>query len=200
MRNKTGSHIRTLSDAGLVDLYLSGGRSEVIGELYTRYLHLVYGVCLKYLKNPEDSKDAVMEIFESLPGKLRRHEIREFRPWLYVITKNHCLMHLRSGKTLGEKQKIFAIEQAFIMENEENLHPMDEDDLQKDDELKDCIEKLDSGQKECILMFYYRNKCYRDIADDLKMDEKKVKSHLQNGKRNLKNCLEHKQHVRQKET
>ncbi len=161
-------------------------------------MHLVYGVCLKYFHDREKSKDAVMQIFEALPEKLLRHEVREFRPWLYVITRNHCLMQLRSDKSLGEKQKVFAIEQVFIMENETELHPVDEDASQTDDELRDCIERLGTEQKACILMFYYKNKCYRDIAANLEMDEKKVKSHLQNGKRNLKNCLEQKKHVRQK--
>ena len=173
---------------------------QVIGELFTRYMHLVYGVCMKYIHDRELSKDAVMQIFESLPEKLLRHDVRDFRPWLYVITKNHCLMYLRTEKTKDEKQKIFAIEQTFIMENERDLHPVDEEASQTDADLKDCIDKLGAEQKECILLFYYNNTCYRDIAANLKLDEKKVKSHLQNGKRNLKNCLEQKKHVRQKET
>lgn len=141
-----------------------------------------------------------MQIFEALPEKLLRHDVRDFRPWLYVITKNHCLMNLRSEKTKAEKQKYFAIEQTFIMEYERDLHPVDEETSQSDDDLRDCIERLGSEQKTCILLFYYKNKCYREIAVNLKMNEKKVKSHLQNGKRNLKNCLEQKEHVRQKET
>jgi len=196
---KRRRNIQSLSDPELVVIYRETRDRHVIGELFNRYMHLVYGVCLKHLHNREESKDAVMQIFETLPGKMLRHEIREFRPWLYVMTKNHCLMHIRSAKTKDDKHKIFAIEQAFIMENEHDLHPVDEETAHTDADLKDCIENLKAEQKECILMFYYNNKCYREIATNLEMDEKKVKSYLQNGKRNLKNCLEQKKHVRQKE-
>ena len=200
MNTKHRRNIQSLPDPELVVIYRETRDWQVIGELFTRYMHLVYGVCLKYLHDREDSKDAVMQIFESLPEKILRHEVREFRPWLYVITKNHCMMHFRSEKAKGEKQKIFAIEQSFIMENEMDLHPVDEETTDTDANLKECIEKLGKEQKECILMFYFNNKCYREIAANLEMEEKKVKSHLQNGKRNLKNCLEQKTHVRQKET
>jgi RNA polymerase sigma-70 factor (ECF subfamily) len=197
---KSHRYIQSLSDADLVEIYRQSEDRQVIAELFNRYLHLVYGLCLKYLHDREESKDAVMSVFESLPGKILKHEIRDFRPWLYVITRNHCLMHLRSEKTKDEKQKTFILEQTFIMENEEVLHPVDEESSRNDHDLKDCIEKLGTDQKECILLFYYKNKCYREIASQMKTDEKKVKSHLQNGKRNLKNCMEHKIHVRQKES
>lgn len=199
MNLKHRRHIQNLTDRELVDFYISARDEEIIGELFTRYMHLVYGVCLKYLQNREDAKDAVMQIFESLPGKMIRHDIRDFRPWLYVITKNHCLMNIRSAKTKDEKQKNFAIEQVLIMENQSEMHPVDEAASHDDANLKDCIELLKEEQKKCILMFYFNNKCYREIALNLRMDEKKVKSHLQNGKRNLKNCLEQKKHVREKE-
>ncbi len=192
-------HIQSLSDHELVVMCGTKGDEQAIGELFNRYLHLVYGVCLKYLHDRETSKDAVMQIFESLTEKMSRQEIREFKPWLYVVAKNFCLMYLRSEKMKGEKNKTFVLEQTLIMENEEILHPVDEESSRTDADLNDCIERLGNEQKECIQLFYYKNKCYRDIASVLKMDEKKVKSHLQNGKRNLKNCIEQKIHVRQKE-
>jgi RNA polymerase sigma-70 factor (ECF subfamily) len=82
------------------------------------------------------------------------------------------------------------------MENATDLHPIDEDEPNIDKELENCIEKLRGEQKECILLFYFENRCYNEIALSLNLDEKKVKSHLQNAKRNLKLCLEEK-HVRQ---
>jgi len=153
-------------------------------------MHLVYGVCLKYLKNRDDAKDAVMQIFEKLIMEMRQHEIRHFKSWLYVLTKNYCLMQLRSQKATDRRINNYKIDHVTSVESIMELHPIDKEDAEKDLPLKECLEKLNDEQKICIRLFYFENKCYREIAESLKLDEKKVKSHLQNGKRNLKICLE----------
>lgn len=153
-------------------------------------MHLVYGVGLKYLGNRDQAKDAVMQVFEKLVVEVDRHEIRQFKSWLYVLTKNYCLMQLRSEKSRVKRERIWGGEQDVIMETDDLLHPIDNEEALKDAALKECIEKLKNGQKQCIEKFYFENKCYSDIAALLKTDEKKVKSDLQNGKRNLKICLE----------
>ena len=165
---------------------------SLLGELYSRYMHLVYGVCLKYLGNRERSQDAVMEIFEKLLTEIPKHEIRQFKSWLYVLTKNFCLMEIRSGKSRQEKEKKFLIEHHNFVESEIKLHPIDEENSRMNKALQECIENLKIEQRECVHLFYYQDKCYREISDILNIDEKKVKSFLQNGKRNLKICLESK--------
>ena len=105
-------------------------------------------------------------------------------------------MQLRTEKTLAEKSKEWMTESIVFMENTPALHPIDEDEPNINKELEKCIEKLKAEQKGCILLFYYENRCYNEIALNLNLDEKKVKSHLQNAKRNLKLCLEE-NHVRQ---
>ena len=172
--------------------YRFSGDLEVLGELYSRYMHLVYGVCMKYLKNRDDAKDAVMQIFDKLIMELRSHEIKQFKPWLYVITKNYCLMQIRSQKTAERRINNYKIEHVTSVESTVELHPIDKEDAENDRLLKECIENLNDEQKKCIRLFYFENKCYREIAESLNMDEKNVKSHLQNGKRNLKICLEKK--------
>lgn len=162
----------------------------MLGNLYSRYMHLVYGVCLKYLKNRDDAKDAVMQIFEKLITEMRQHEIRQFKSWLYVLTKNYCLMQLRSQKATDRRINNYKIDHVTSVESIMELHPIDKEDAEKDLPLKECLEKLNDEQKICIRLFYFENKCYHEIAESLKLDEKKVKSHLQNGKRNLKICLE----------
>jgi len=168
------------------------GDPDSLGELYSRYMHLVYGVCLKYLKNREESKDAVMQIFEKLLKDLPAYEIRNFKAWLYVITKNFCLMQLRSRQSSEKKIKLWQNDPENSMESEAFLHPLDDDLLQTNRSLKECIEKLKKEQRECVNWFYYENKSYREIAQFPDMDENKVKSLLQNAKRNLKICLENK--------
>jgi len=181
-------------DEKLIEDYVRTGNLDILGELYERYMHLVYGVALKYLGKPADAKDAVMQVFEKLIQEISNHQIRTFRTWLYVLTKNHCLMAIRSEKSRRERMKVWESEQPF-MESEPEMHPMDREEETMEAALKACIEQLKSEQRECIRLFYYKKKCYREISDELKLPEKKVKSHLQNGKRNLKICLEEK-HVR----
>jgi len=184
------------SDEELLKEFIRTGDLEVLGKLYSDYMHLVYGVCLKYLNSRDDSKDAVIQIFEKLIVEIPKQQIVNFKNWLYVVTKNYCLMQLRTEKTIAGKSKEWMTESIIFMENTPALHPVDTDEPNIDKELEKCIEKLKGEQKECILMFYYENRCYNEIALNLNLDEKKVKSHLQNAKRNLKICLEEK-HVRQ---
>lgn len=181
---------KTLHDDALTERYYSTGNTEYLGLLYSRYTHMVYGVCMKYLQNREEAKDAVIHIFEKLVHEMKKQEIKVFGKWLYVISKNYCLMQIRAGKTVQKHQKNWVAEQELIMESGEFVHPLDANEADTDKKLQECIERLVTEQKKCIEMFYFENKCYREIADLLTMDEKKVKSYLQNGKRNLKICME----------
>ena len=180
------------SDEELLLDFTSSGDLEILGDLYSEYMHLVYGVCIKYLKNRDESMDAVMQIFEKLIIEIPKHEILNFKNWLYVLTKNFCLMKLRSQKYDTEKIQNWINDTQIFMETVPGMHPIDEERPDLDKELQDCIERLKEEQKECIKMFYFDNMSYSEIGDNLRLDEKKVKSYLQNGKRNLKICLEEK--------
>lgn len=193
---KTRSITHQKPDEVLLTEFTSTGNLEVLGDLYTRYMHLVYGVCLKYLKDRDESMDAVMQIFEKLITDIPKQKIENFSSWLHVVTKNYCLMQLRSRRSKDEKFNEWLNDPTIFMENISYLHPVDRDEQDLDKELADCIDRLKEEQKKCIKLFYYENKCYQEISEDLKTDEKKVKSNLQNAKRNLKICLEEK-HVRQ---
>jgi RNA polymerase sigma-70 factor (ECF subfamily) len=190
--NLPGNKSHHKADEDLLKEFRSTGDLEVLGELYSGYMHLVYGVCLKYFKDREESMDAVMQIFEKLITELPRHNIENFRSWLHVVTKNFCLMRIRSHRSLSEKQNEWIEENQIFMENTNGVHPIDSEDAVLEKALLDCIEKLKEEQKECIKQFYFGNRCYNEIAVNLNLDEKKVKSHLQNGKRNLKLCIEEK--------
>jgi len=183
-----------LPDEELLREFCDTSDLEILANLYSRYMHLVYGVCLKYLRNRDEAMDAVMQIFEKLITEIPRHKIETFRNWLHVVTKNFCLMKLRSEKSQKEKMAEWINDPVVFMESDENLHPIDDEERNQniDKALADCINRLKNEQKACIEMFYYHNKCYGEIAVSLGIDEKAVKSHLQNGKRNLKICLEEK--------
>lgn len=179
------------SDEELLALYEHSGKLDLLGELYARHMHLVYGVALKYLGNADDAKDTTMQIFEKLVSELQGQEIRQFKSWLYVISKNHCLMQIRAEKITRKRMDGLKTELEF-MESAEEIHPIDKEDQSLEQALRECIDKLKAEQKACIELFYYNKKCYREISDSLGMAEKKVKSFLQNGKRKLKICMESK--------
>jgi RNA polymerase sigma-70 factor (ECF subfamily) len=184
------SHHRT--DEELITEFSTSGDLEILGELYSGYMHLVYGVCLKYLKDREEATDAVMQIFEKLIIEIPKQRIENFRSWLHVVTKNYCLMQLRAKKSHEEKLKDWTTDPLIFMENSYDLHPIDKDEGDMEEALADCMKKLKDDQRECIRQFYYENRCYNEIALNMGLDINKVKSHLQNGKRNLKICLEEK--------
>jgi RNA polymerase sigma-70 factor (ECF subfamily) len=177
-----------LSDQELISRYRKNGDIKWIGKLYDRYAHLVYGICLKYLQSREESKDAVMQIFEKIIVELRTQEVINLKSWLYVVSRNFCLMEIRKRKRTMDISEAFENNEHLIMESTDDLHPIEEQ--LEDIKLKNCLEELSNEQKQCIELFYYKEKCYKEISEITKYDIKKVKSHMQNGKRNLKNCME----------
>lgn len=185
-------HINTLSDEALIEKYLSTKDLEWLGVLFQRYTHLVYGVCLKYYRNREESKDAVMQIFEKLVIEIVKHEVSNFRSWLYVMTKHYCFRQLQNKASALKKLEKYSREE--IMETDTFLSPLDEPeekDLGK--ALKECMNKLKKEQRHCVELFYYKEKCYQEISKEMAIPLNKVKSCIQNGKRNLKICLEKKE-------
>lgn len=149
-------------------------------------MELVYAVSLKYLKDAELSKDAVMEIFEELSVKLKKHEVEHFKSWLYTVAKNHCLMKLRSMA----KHKVVYIDEASMQLKEElHLNGVNEKEFQLQ-WMSACLDKLVSEQKVTIELFYLQEKCYNEICDITGLEWNKVRSLIQNGRRNLKICMD----------
>lgn len=180
------------NDLALVTNYYESGDSMYLGQLFESYTHLVYGLCLKYLKTREDSQDATMEIFEKVAKELRKTEVEHFKSWLYILSRNHCFSILRKKNNLTETELYTEKNYSDFMEYESFFTLIDKDDFEKnsESELIQCLEKLNPVQNQCIKLFYYKEKCYNEIAEALQVTVKKVKSYLQNGKRNLKQCLE----------
>lgn len=171
-----------LSDDELVSIYKDKPSAHIIGELYKRYGHLVMGVSMKYLKNTFDAEDLTMVLFEKLPQKLAANDITYFKSWLYMVTKNECLMLLR-------KKGNHTVEITHELESNETLEEKEKQEVQIE-LLESAIEELKEEQRECIKLFYVECKSYQEISVLLKRDIKKVKSAIQNGKRNLKINLE----------
>jgi RNA polymerase sigma factor (sigma-70 family) len=171
-------------DNKLLTSYRESGDLVFLGRLYEKYMPLVYGVCLKYLKDEEQAKDAVMGIFEELTTKTNQFDIKQFRSWLYVLSRNYCLMQLRSGK----KMEMVSLDD--VMESSPFLHPDDNNREAAMVALERCLDKLNAAQKQSINLFYLNEKCYKEIVELTGFSLNEVKSYIQNGKRNLKICLE----------
>lgn len=178
--------VASLTDVELLNAFKENADQQTLAQLYLRYTELVYGVCMKYLKDGEAAKDAVMNIYQELLTKLQTNEVQNFKSWLYVVAKNHCLMQLRK-----EKKNVMVELTPAVMQSEDFTHL--DDVLEKEKELKKleyCIEHLPSEQKESIQLFYLENKCYNEIVDKTGYEWNKVRSLIQNGRRNLKTCME----------
>jgi RNA polymerase sigma factor (sigma-70 family) len=176
----------SLTDQELVALYKKSGDLATLGELYQRYMELVYGVCLKYFKDPETAKDSVMQVFEELVVKLKKHEVEHFRAWLHQVAKNHCLMQLRTPRNLKTVEF-----KAELVQSEENVHLNGV--LEKEENFKKleyCLSTLTNDQQKAIRLFYLEGKCYNEIVEITGMEWNQVRSFIQNGRRNLKICMD----------
>ena len=183
---KNNSRIQEQDDAELIRNYKLSGDLAVLGQLYNKYMHLFFGVCVNYLKDEEAGKDAVMQIFEELIGKLKVHEVQNFKSWLHVLTRNHCLMAIRKNS----KNETVSLEDTFV-ENTDFVHlDMEDTKESKLTVMEKCMEKLPEEQKVTVDLFYLQEKCYKEVAEITGYDMLKVKSYIQNGKRNLKICIE----------
>lgn len=176
------------SDAELLARFQRGGEAAVLAQLYDRYLELTYGLCLRYLGEATRAEDAVMGIFESLLQKVPDQQIGHFRNWLHSFVRNYCLMQLRRERstpahnTLPDDMQIAA-----------ELHPIEEWlDAPADPyvALERCIEQLPDEQRRCIRLFYLEDNTYKGIAELTQLEVGRVRSHIQNGRRNLRQCME----------
>lgn len=178
-----------VSDKELIAAYKSSNDLSYVSALYQRYMELVFGVCLKYFKDGERSKDAVMDIYEELCKKLKLHEVDNFKGWLQVLARNYCLMQLRSPRNMKTTEF-----NADFMQSNQTTH-LENGILEKEEnfkKLEECMEQLTAEQKQSIELFFLQKKCYNEIAGITGYEWSKVRSFIQNGKRNLKICMEEK--------
>jgi len=176
------------SDNELIKAYLEKGDNFLVGILYQRYGHLVLGLCIKYLKNKDEAQDAVVQIFSNLLADLKKYKIEYFKSWLYVYSKNFCLMELRKRQSQLKKE-LELKENAHLFMDYESIEHLEEKEKQIGF-MQQAIEQLNPHQKACISLFYLENKSYLEITEITGYSASDVKSHIQNGKRNLKLKLE----------
>lgn len=177
-----------ITDQELLGKYYAERNNYWLGLLLQRYTMLLFGVCMKYLKNEEEARDGVQQVFLKVIQELPKYKVDYFKSWLYMVAKNYCLMKLRSrnGKTTEIKETMVAT-------------PAEDSGLQghleKDRQLElmtESLDELNKEQKLCVTLFYLDKKSYQEIADQTGFSMMQVKSYIQNGKRNLKISMEKK--------
>lgn len=187
-------HYKDITDNELLEKFYHDKDNRWLGILLQRYTVLLFGVCMKYLKNEDDAKDSVQQVFLKIIAELHKYRVDYFKSWIYMIAKNHCLMRLRDrqGKTPVELK-----EQSIGLEAETNGPDgyRGQQHLEKDrllDLMSAALEELNKEQKLCVTLFYLDKKSYQEIAGDTGYSLGQVKSYIQNGKRNLKLLMERK--------
>ena len=189
MHQGGGIGLTKLPDNELIDRFRYSHDNLYIGELYSRYSHLVLGLCIKYFRDIETAKDATMSIFELSMRELKRHRIENFKSWLFTVSKNYCLQELRKTNSLFQKEELYKVFLSETMESDLAMHPIDEKE-KLITKMESLLPSLKNNQRICLKMFYLEGKSYADISQELNLSLKDVKSHIQNGKRNLKIKLE----------
>lgn len=182
------SNRESLSDLELIKLYKESGNNHYVGVLFTRYDHLILGTAIKYLKHKEEARDASMDIFEELLDKLMRHEVSNFKSWLYSLTCNHCLMKIRKRKGIIEEEFQAEKNETYFMESPSFEH-LDSEAQSETELLKSALSKLKEHQRVCVELFYLKEMSYKEVSEITGHELKKVKSYIQNGKRNLQLLL-----------
>lgn len=175
--------LKDMSDEELIQRFHSTGNASWVGHLYKRYTHKLYGLCLHFFKSQADAEDALMEIYLLVQKRLTRSPIDNFRPWLQRVARNYCVKTLqhRANAQSDDSAEIFS---ALFMENGEfdPLYTVEE----RYTALSQSVEALNTEQKTCIVLFFFQQKSYQEIADFTNYSIKEIKSYLQNGKRNLR--------------
>ncbi len=186
----TASELNKLTDQELLSTYQKTKDKQYVGVLYKRYSHLVFGLCMKYLKDEDDAQDAVLNIFTKLFDDLLKHKIEYFKSWLYTFSKKHCLMKLRSDQSKLKRSVAYEKSLVSIMESDEDMHQNANKREEDYVALEKALAELNEEQRKCVELFYLKNKSYNEIVDETGYTLNNVKSFIQNGKRNLKLKLE----------
>ncbi len=175
-----------ITDKELLEKFQADRSNYWLGILLDRYTMLLLGVCMKYLKNEEEAKDAVQQIFLKVITELQKYKVEYFKSWLYMIAKNYCLMRLR------DKKITISVEDKLHLESEET----DTKALLHKDEIlnamQESVNELNEGQRICVTKFYFEKKSYNEIVAETPYTLLQVKSYIQNGKRNLKILIDNK--------
>lgn len=174
-----------ISDEELLDRFYQSNNNEWLGVLLQRYTLVLFGTCMKYLKDETKARDTVQQVFLKVINELPKYKVTFFKSWIYMVAKNNCLMQLRDKKIITD------IETREIIAAEEDIDTLKAKEIEYSF-LETSINELNKEQRICIDLFFLQKKSYNEIVTATNFTLMQVKSNIQNGKRNLKILIEKK--------
>lgn len=178
-----------MTDQELLDNFYRDRQNHWLGILFQRYTLLLLGIGMKYLKNEEEAKDSVQQIFLKAITELHKYKVEYFKSWLYMVAKNHCLMKLRDRQHMVMTE---IKEQMAVTPAEDNGLSQHLEKNRQLELMNESLEELSKEHQLCLTLFYLEKKSYQQITEQTGFNLMQVKSYIQNGKRNLKLILEKK--------
>lgn len=172
------------SDEALARMYYKNGDERALSTLYQRHSHTILGICAKYLDNAQDCEDAAMDIYVLLTKKLRKHQVANFKSWLYQTVKNHCLRQIKNKE---RQRRVLDDSRVFQQVSDNEQSPEKSEKMVR--ALRKALSQLKPEQRKCVSLFYLEEHSYKEVSHMTGLPLKKVKSHIQNGKRNIRIAL-----------
>lgn len=165
------------------------GDADAWGQIYHDYAPAIFRFCRRALPTREDAEDATMEVFMKLRGKLNQYDTtRSFSAWLYKIAANHCWDILRRRRIRQDKE-------TEDVESVPLEHP-DPNQLDKlieqrsSDEVRKALAKMGARARMALVMRYYSDMSYDEIADALGVRRAFVGVVLLRARHELRQALE----------
>jgi RNA polymerase sigma-70 factor (ECF subfamily) len=178
---------KNTTDQQLLDNFYADHNPEWLGILLPRYTLLLLGVCMKYVKNEDEAKDCVQQIFLKVITELNKYRVEFFKSWIYMVAKNHCLMKIRDGH--GKMPVELTERHMFTTDEQKDVEQL----LQNDRTIElmaESLKALSAEQQQCVTLFYLQKRSYQQISEVTGFTMMQVKSYIQNGKRNLRLMIE----------
>ena len=173
-------------DNATVRSYLESKDVTYLGRLYETYKQSIFLHCLKMVGHEEDAKDLASETFIRAFDRIEGFKPGSpFLPWLMRIATNLCIDHLRK-KNRHTFYEFDESHSAIAIQNEsEPKEPMI-----SGERIIEMLKQLKPSQKRCFCLFYIHNLTYKQIAELTGYPLGRVRSYIQNGKRNFKLLME----------
>jgi len=169
-------------ESSLLQKYIKTKNLAHLLDLYKPYMHLVYGLAFKFVREPKQSQEIVYCIFKKLIKEVKKQEIRVFGSWLYALSREYCVKWRQRSRS--EAGKVIALGGS----SSTPITFYDEDDEAFEAELssmEDEINNLKKEQEKCLQLFFKEQKCFQEIAKITGWDVSLIKRHIRNAKRRV---------------
>jgi RNA polymerase sigma-70 factor (ECF subfamily) len=173
------ARLQHISDEELFVRYKTEKSDACLNELWKRYSHLIKAAAMKYVKDREAAKDIEQQVMQKIVELPSDYSIEKFAAWIGVVVRNAALMSLR------EEKRMSTLSQELRTHEEDDEKVIDEDI----ERMEKKLTLLNKAQQMCLRLFYLEDKSYREVGIISGYSQDEVKSHIQNGKRNMKNLL-----------